>query len=275
MSAIFERLSPAWQIRFAAFGFLCASLALAAAIAKLFLPDSSVERAFAAPFNFVRAYPLERALGIGSADALDRQDFSAQGAVTLTGLKLKAIYAENDTNGFAVIDEGAKLTFVGVGETLRGYTLNAVESKKAIFAKDGANYELSLEEQTREARVVAAPSRQNASSAIDAQQTKRLIERGELSAYRQDPRLIWNNIGIAPINENGKFKEFRVTFVARDSVFHELGLQAGDVLKSANGVELDGFAAALRLYADIDKIDRFRMTIVRNNQTKELEYEIR
>ncbi|MDR2638205.1 MAG: hypothetical protein LBC09_00025 [Helicobacteraceae bacterium] len=275
MSAIFDRLSPAWQIRFAAFGFLCASLALASAIAKLFLPDSSIERAFSAPFNFVRSYPLERALGIGSAaNSQDMQGALSQGAATLTGLKLKAIYAENDKNGFVVIDEGAKLTFVGVGEILRGYTLSAVESKKAIFAKDGATYELSLEDQTREARVVAS-SQRNISVTADAQQTKRLIGRDELAKYRQNVRLIWDNIGIAPINENGKFKEFRVTFVARDSVFHELGLQAGDVLKSANGIELDGFAAAMRLYAKIDEIDRFTMTIVRNNREKELVYEIR
>ncbi|MDR2152468.1 MAG: hypothetical protein LBO72_06580 [Helicobacteraceae bacterium] len=274
MSAIFDRLSPAWQARFAAFGLLCASLALAAAIARLFLPDSSIDRTFSAPFNFVRAYPLERALGIGVANAAQNQNAEAsQGAVTLTGVKLKAIYAENAENGFAVIDDGAKLVFVGVGEMLRGYTLSAIESKKAIFIKDGANYELSLDEQTREARVVASP--RGASAAIDTQQQKRVVERDELARYRQNPRLIWDNIGIAPINENGKFKEFRVSFVARDSVFSELGLQAGDVLKSANGIELDGFAAALRLYAEIDKIDSFRMTIIRNNQTKELTYEIR
>jgi type II secretion system protein C len=275
MSAIFDRLSPAWQIRFAAFGFLCASFMLAAAIAKLFLPESSIEKAFSAPFNFVRSYPLERALGIG--DSITPQSLTnapSQGsAASLSGLKLKALYAEGDKTGFVVIDDGKSLTFVSVGENLRGYTLTAVESKKAIFAKDGANYELRLDEQTREARVAANP--RVSAGAIDAPQRKRVVERGELERYRQDPRKIWDSIGIAPITENGKFKEFRVTFVARDSVFSELGLQAGDVIKNANGVELDGYAAALRLYAEIDKMDSFRMTIVRNNQLKELAYEIR
>ncbi|MDR0664144.1 MAG: hypothetical protein LBF86_01295 [Helicobacteraceae bacterium] len=274
MSAIFDRLSPAWQIRFAAFGFLCASLMLAAAIARLFLPGSSIEKAFTAPFNFVQSYPLERALGLSDAiSPQSRQGDASSGAATLTGVKLKAIYSENDKNGFVVIDEGTKLVFVGIGETLRGYTLSALESKKAVFAKDGVNYELSLDEQTREARLISAP--QSQSGAIDAKQQKRLVERDELARYRQNPRLIWDNIGIAPINENGKFKEFRVTFVAKNSVFSELGLQAGDVLKSANGVELDGFAAALRLYAKIDEMDSFRLTIIRNNQVRELAYEIR
>ncbi|MDR1912655.1 MAG: hypothetical protein LBQ52_09985 [Helicobacteraceae bacterium] len=276
MRMIIDRLSPEWQTRFAAFGFLCASFALAAAIARLFLPDSSIEKTFSAPFNFARSYPLERALGIG--DAAIAQNGSATAstpiALSLDGLKLKAIYAEGDKNGFVVIDDGKTLTFVGVGENLRGYTLNAVESKKAIFLKDGASYALNLEDKTREARI-GSGARSAAQSAINAPQTKSVVGRDELAKYRQNPRLIWDNIGIAPISENGKFKEFRVTFVAKNSVFSELGLQAGDALKSANGIELDGYAAALRLYAEIDKMDSFRMTIIRNNQIKELAYEIR
>jgi general secretion pathway protein C len=101
------------------------------------------------------------------------------------------------------------------------------------------------------------------------------VTRDEIERYRQDARLIWDNIGILPVSENGDFKEFRVTFVAPGSVFAQLGLQEGDVLKEANGIKLDGYAAALRLYAEIDRMDAFKLVIERNNQTRELEYEIR
>ena len=48
----------------------------------------------------------------------------------------------------------------------------------------------------------------------------------------------------------------------------------GDVLKSANGVELDGYASALKLYSEVDKIESLRLEIIRNNQVRELTYEI-
>ncbi|MDR2904852.1 MAG: hypothetical protein LBU73_02745 [Helicobacteraceae bacterium] len=268
MKAIFDRLDPAWQARFASFGFLCASLMFMASAARLFLPDSSIERPTFESFNFARPYPIDRAMALNAPPVTG---VGAGATLSLSGLKLKAVYAENETSGFIVIEEGRDIHFANIGEDFRGYTLVSATGRKAILARDGVNYELKMDDKAApEARIV--PQTQNG---FETRQTKTIVTRDELAKYQKDARLIWDNIGIAPVSESGKFKEFRVTFVAKNSVFAELGLQAGDILRSANGIDLDGYASALRLYSEINKMDNFRITIVRNNQTKELVYEIR
>jgi type II secretion system protein C len=249
---------------------MAAAMALCSSIARVFLPADSIETANAESFNFFRAYPVDRAFGIrNAAGAAAPVASGAQtGAATLTGLTIKAIYAEKDKSGFIVLNDGGSLIFVSVGESIRGYTLTEVEARRAIFSLGGIIYELRMEEKALEVRTTQVGEAQ-------APQTKRVVTRDEIRRYMEEPSMIWNNIGITPVSENGKFKEFLVTFVAPNSVFSELGLRAGDTLKSVNGVELDSYAAAMKLYSDIGTIEFLRLIIVRNSQTRELSYEIR
>ncbi|GHV59108.1 hypothetical protein FACS1894103_1840 [Campylobacterota bacterium] len=279
MNLTFDTIPQLWRVRGVVFMFITASFMLAASVSKLFLPTESVETSVVMPFNYSKTYPFERAFAIRNsrnAGAITQQGgTTAAGNATLTGLKIKAIYAEADKSGFVVIDDGQTLTFVSVGEAIRGYTLSQVESKRALFVRSGVNYELNLIETTPEARVSTGASASATDQPRETAQRKQEVTKEELKRYKTDSSLIWSNIGIAPVNERGRFKEFKVTFVKADSIFAELGLQAGDVLKSVNGIELNGYAAAMRLYSEIDKMDQFRLNIERNKQTKELIYEIR
>ncbi|GHS87025.1 hypothetical protein FACS189487_02370 [Campylobacterota bacterium] len=269
MRVIFDRLSPQWQSRFATFGFLCASLILASSVARLFLPTSSLEGYSFEPFSFSRPYPLDRAMAISNSATITPSG-EVGSALPLSSLKLKAVYAEDEKKGFIAIEEGKSILFASIGDQLRGYTIVSATGRKAILARDGVNYELKMDDRADIAEVKIVPG-----AGFETRQQKQFVTRNELERYQKDPRLIWDNIGIVSVNERGKFKEFRVTFVAKDSVFSELGLQAGDVLKSANGIDLDGYASALRLYSDINQLNGLRLTIVRNNQLRELSYEIR
>ncbi|MDR3347681.1 MAG: hypothetical protein LBN32_03610 [Helicobacteraceae bacterium] len=263
-------LSPLRRSRLFILAYMIAIMTLASSIAKLFLPDSSIEQRVLEPFNFVRSYPFDRAFSVANAPgaATPIQQAASASAATLTGLKIKAIYAEQDKSGFIVLEDSGKLVFVATGENIRGYTLKEVEAKRAIFELGGISYELKLIEKEFD---VTIGSEANS----DTPQVKQSVTKDELARYKTNTRLIWDNIGIKPISENGTFKEFRVTFVKHGSVFADLGLQAGDVIKEVNGIAMNGYAAAMRIYNDIDKIDLLKLTIMRNNQEKELRYEIR
>ncbi|MDR3162241.1 MAG: hypothetical protein LBT81_00060 [Helicobacteraceae bacterium] len=271
MNIRFDRITPLWKTRLLLFGYMAAAMVLCSSIARIFLPVDSVETADAEPFNFFRAYPVDRAFALRNTAGATPPAISGgaqTGAATLTGLTIKAIYAEKDKNGFIVLDDGGSLTFVSVGESIRGYTLTEVEARRAIFSRGGVIYELRMEEKALEIKTTRTGD-------PETPQKKRVVTRDEIKRYMEEPAMIWNNIGITPVSENGKFKEFLVTFVAPNSVFSELGLRAGDKLKSVNGIELDGYAAAMKLYSDIGTIGFLRLIIVRNNQTRELSYEIR
>lgn len=271
LSSNFLSIVPVFHLRVVA--LLASSLLLFATIAKFFLPSSSIFFDSPSGFNYYKNYSFDKAFGITEVIQTASTQSSTSTAISLDSMKIKAIYAEKSGGGFVVIEDSKLSAFVSIGEEFKGYRLEALESRKALFTRNGQNYELVLTDTTPSIRATdtfpVAPA-----VTTNSGQTLSKIARKELNRYRNDARLIWDNVGINPITENGQFKEFRVTFVAKGSIFEQLGLMPGDILKSANGIELDGYAAALRLYAEVDKIDSFRLTVIRNNQVKELNYEI-
>ena len=105
-------------------------------------------------------------------------------------------------------------------------------------------------------------------------QKKTNVTRDEIKEYKKDLSKIWSNIGLKEHKENGKIKGFIITFVKKGSVFEDLGLQKGDILIKANGVELRSYRDAFKIYKQINTIKIFKLIILRNGEEKELEYEI-
>jgi general secretion pathway protein C len=271
-------LQSLWVRRLIGLLFVAAILQLGAAVARLFLPGESLERIEQEAVNYYRSFPFDRAFAIRDAPKESRTAQPEPDRIyELTNLTIKGIYAESDGGGFVVVQEGKEVHFIGHQEVFQGYRLVRIEARRALFERDGRQYELKLQSDGPQAQVRRSASRAPAPAPASKDRPQQIhsVTRDEIERYRQDARLIWDNIGILPVSENGDFKEFRVTFVAPGSVFAQLGLQEGDVLKEANGIKLDGYAAALRLYAEIDRMDAFKLVIERNNQTRELEYEIR
>jgi general secretion pathway protein C len=85
---------------------------------------------------------------------------------------------------------------------------------------------------------------------------------------------IWRNIGLREHKSGGKTDGFIVTFVKKGSVFAQLGMRKNDILIEANGYKLTSYKDALKIYKQIDTIKTFKLTVLRNNEEKELEYDI-
>ncbi|MDQ7068989.1 MAG: PDZ domain-containing protein [Sulfurimonas sp.] len=67
---------------------------------------------------------------------------------------------------------------------------------------------------------------------------------------------------------------FKVNRIKANSKMATLGLQKGDVITKANNIELKSFKDALDLYKKIDKIETISLVILRNNQEREIIYDI-
>ncbi|MFT7860867.1 MAG: PDZ domain-containing protein, partial [Sulfurimonas sp.] len=101
------------------------------------------------------------------------------------------------------------------------------------------------------------------------------VHKGDINFYRKNPSKIWKDIAINEVFEGKKIKGFRVDRIAPNSKMARLGLKKGDVIIRANNRELNSYKAAIDLYKNIDNIDTMALTVLRNNQEKELIYEIR
>ena len=199
----------------------------------------------------------------------------ASATENLTPLKALQIYAiyHSDSMRFITLKDGADVAFLEEGESFKGYLLEKIHPIKAIFSRGGERYELSLKDDDLDKKVAEATKEQAPVQAA-AVQTMNNIPRDEIKAYQKDMTRIWSNIGIKENKSGGKMDGFVITFVKQGSVFEQLGLQKGDVLKEANGIKLNSYKDALALYKQIDNIKVFKLVILRDNQEKELEYEI-
>jgi len=190
----------------------------------------------------------------------------------LSDLKLKAIFHSRSLS-FVTLDDKSGAIFLDIGQSFKGYELFRVYPDKAIFTRDKKQYELRLEEESDKKLAVKAKEIKSVSEK-EAVQTMKNVPRDEIKSYQKDMSKIWSNIGLKEHKTSGKLDGFIVTFVKNDSVFQQLGLQKDDILTEANGIKINSYKDALQLYKKIDTIKVFKLTIMRNNEEKELEYEI-
>lgn len=209
-----------------------------------------------------------------SAQSSQNADSNTKGEVkSIDYLLLHGLYGSR-FDGFAIISKKSaknETTIIAVGEEYGGYVLKEIELRGVILTKAGKNYRLSLEES--DAKFESSITPVTNESTEPTQQKE--VSRTDIKKYSNNPSLIWKDIGIMEKKENGKLVGFSVTRVKRGSKMETLGLKKGDLIIKANNRELTSINEVLKFYKQIDKINTLALTILRDNQEKEIVYEIR
>ncbi len=192
-------------------------------------------------------------------------------AYSINNMILNGLYGSTN-NGFAIIAKKStpkKTTIVGVGEVYEGYKLKEIHIDHVIFTRSAKEYLLKLE------------SKKNVKSYVSKVQTRSAkegneysVDKNDINYYSQNPSQIWRDIAISEVKRNGKITGFKVNRIRPNSKMATIGLKVGDLIVKANNVELKSYRDAIKLYNDIDKIDVLELVVIRNNQEKEIIYEI-
>jgi general secretion pathway protein C len=177
-----------------------------------------------------------------------------QKITTLKSIKLKAIF-EDGKNSFIIIDD-KKDIFLNLNQKYKGYKLIKVTQNSAIFTKNNKQFEIKL-------NTKKTPSYTTTSHKLNN------ISKQTLKTYTQNPKQIWKNISIVKT-----VKGYKITYIKKDSIFDKLGLKKGDIILSINNQILQNDSDAWNIYKHINDFDEINMKIKRNNQIKELNYEI-
>jgi len=176
----------------------------------------------------------------------------------LKGVKLKAIYF-NGKDGFVIVEENKKTTFVDLGKSYKGYKLIEIGSNYAIFEKNGKKYKLQMDNKIKNTFFIKTSY---ASDNIT-------ISKKVFKEYVNNLNKIWNNIGIVK-TQNG----YMITYIRPKSIFEKIGLKRGDILLEVNGRKLKNDADAWDLYKNVNKFNYFEVKILRNKKEKVLYYEM-
>jgi len=192
-------------------------------------------------------------------------------SVSITSMILKGLYGTKE-RGFIIVALKAspnKTSLISVGEEYSGYKLKSILRDGALFTKGGKEFVLKIETPKRSSTlhssiVTVAPTDDGVHS----------VSRRDIKYYERNPDQIWKDISIMEIKHGNKINGFKVTRVRRGSKMANLGLKRGDVIIRANNVELNSYKSAFDLYKKINTIDTLQLVVRRNNEEKELVYEI-
>jgi len=181
-------------------------------------------------------------------------NFIPTNTITLTNIKLKATFL-NGKKSFILIKDKSKTLFLNLNDTYKGYKLIKIMPNKAIFYKNGKNYEIKFKKE----KIKNMPNFQNTI----------VVSKKTFEEYKNNLNKIWQNIGIIKVNEG-----YLVTFVKKHSIFEKIGLKRGDILLEINGRRLRNDTDAWDLYRNADKFRFFEIKIKRNHKIKVITYEM-
>ena len=214
---------------------------------------------------------LEKAKVVAQAK---EQTTAVGSAFSINSLLLKGLYGSR-FNGFAIVAKKVlprDTTIVSVGEVYAGYKLKEIALRKVLFTKGGKEYELALPQITQKGSVHSVRRVHNSSSSDD--DSDKTVTRQDIKYYSSNPSRIWKDIAIAPVRRAGRIVGFKVNRIKPGSKMATLGLKKGDIMIRANNIKLTSFNDAINLYKKIDTIDTIAIVVLRNNQEKEIIYEI-
>jgi len=191
-------------------------------------------------------------------------------SVNITNMILKGLYG-NKSRGFVIVARKATpkvTTIVGVGEEYLGFKLKSILSNGAVFTKAGKEYILELDKLKLQKSFINKVEKKSSSTSV------KNVSRNDIAYYSKNPTKIWKEISIQPLKNGRKLKGFKVTRVLRGSKMAELGLEKNDVIIRANNIELTSLKSVNDLYSNMNNINAIELVVLRNNQEKELVYEI-
>jgi general secretion pathway protein C len=248
----------------------------------IFLPTSGVEQAKVSKVKplFYRVKLASKAKQIKATTPTPIVKTPTIG--TMKGITLLALY--NASDALVVTVEKAKKTKVlSKGENIDGFVLSSAGTNYAIFTKNKKEFKLVLlgsklkssigKKSTKKATIPSQESKKNAITESDYG-TGKVVSKGLLASYTKDIDKVWKDIGIGEYKVNNQLQGFKVNFIKKGSDFEKLGLKKGDILKSINGQELNSYNAAFSFYKEMESVENLTISIKRNNQDMELEYEI-
>ncbi|MDQ7005109.1 MAG: type II secretion system protein N [Ghiorsea sp.] len=155
-------------------------------------------------------------------------------------------------------------------------TLIAVDPM-AIVVKHGANRErIAIETGKRliKASAVAAPRRVAPRVPIRTDVLNKRIDRNHLNSQMRNFSTLLSQARVSPHFSNGKPDGFKISDIVKGSLYEEIGLLNGDIIKVVNGESVTGAEQAMRMYRELQSATFIDVEVERNGSMQQISYVI-
>ncbi|NKQ40579.1 MAG: hypothetical protein HF962_03315 [Sulfurovum sp.] len=205
-------------------------------------------------------------------------------APSIRDIKLVGIYSGKNNSIVTLIKKG-KSHILSTGDDIDGFVLKGASAREAYFEKNNKDYTLKLFEEkqkhnssissTRNGNPVSSASKDTSAGEVSVRDGIRQVPRSMLKDYTTNIDKAMRDIGLRPVRKGNQMSGYKVRFIRKGSPFSKLGLERGDIIKSINGEEIVDFNAPMSILKGVDTIEGLTITVVRKNEEKELEYEVK
>lgn len=199
------------------------------------------------------------------------QATAAPKPVTQLSLQLIGTFVTEGQSPYAIIEDTKKKTqdVFMVKESIFGEAkLVSIHSDRVEIDRNGTIEILRLDdtpEDTVEMKGGVASVGEN----------QFVVEESELDKALENLPLLLTQARAVPYFKEGRSIGLRMFAIRSASLFEKIGLRNGDVLKSVNGNSLADLSQAMKLFERLKEERSLTLTLERNNEEKELRYQIR
>ncbi len=190
---------------------------------------------------------------------------------TALNLTLKGIlsYGDESSSRALIADASGKEKPYSVGDDIPGGAiLKAIHADRVILERNGRFETLRLDRSKGSSGTSASAAPVQSSAAI----TTRSGEATTLAELRnellREPGKASQYIRLQPVYSEGKLQGYRVYPGANRTLFQSVGLRAGELVTSVNGVPLDDAAKALQLMGNLRDVTELSLVLERGGETR-------
>lgn len=170
---------------------------------------------------------------------------------------------------------GASERLVHEGQALGDSTVAAIYRGRVVLSRGGRYTCLAMGEPPASAPARSLPSDAGASDSISLEGGTRVVPRTLIEGALEDPATLTRDGRAIAHFRDGRPDGFKLVGVRAGSLYTQLGLRSGDVLRAVNDEPLTGVKAALGLYERLGRGGAVHLEVERRGRRLSLAYEIR
>jgi len=196
---------------------------------------------------------------------------------TQLNLKLWGTVTGTAEQAYAVIEDKNKHRqgLYHKGDAIQNATIQMILRKKVVLRVNGEDEILTMEDEDKSDRMNAASEQRGAESASRFPPSERVsINRNEIDSALNNINQLMQQARIRPHFKNGKPNGLILSHIRNNSLFKELGLQSGDIVKGVNGEDIKSVDDALKFYHNLKSSASVQLQIERGGEEKSISYQI-
>ena len=201
-----------------------------------------------------------------------------------TGLQLRlwgTITGDGEGAAYAVIEDTSRRRqpqhLYREGENIGDAVIKKILRERVVLTVDGSDEVLEMEEMLDHARARQTGSqtgRMRASGLESESEQEFSIDRDRVEEALADVGNLMRQVRVRPYFEDGNPQGVLLSGVRRNSIFEDMGLQSGDVIRGINGNPIRSVDDAMELYQGLRSERDIQVQIQRDGSIQTISYRV-